>query len=464
MKYMIEITTRCNLRCPHCEHTYWKEKARDMPFEEFKKILDAFVDCTILDISGIGEAMCHPEFNRILEYACQKVPVVEFTTNLQVTPDREFVDIVQRYRPRINLSWEGCGKECYEKSRVGGTYEKLLGNIDLLPRDMITINYLVTKITYGDVFKFAEMARNIGFKSVRFSLMAPFKENSHLMLNADEMGVVLGELKKISGIEFSLGGFPVREINGCPFITVDGYIIKPPFGAYVTQSNDREKMIETYGDFNIIHRIAAIRELQRYTGLGGNVINGRMAKANGALTDHWNALNPKSGYERDQFYRTDENWIFDLMGWGRPMWLEKIRSRLPPKARILDFGCGVGDFVAGLAQDYQVEYIDVPGAITTQFLKWRLKDRKLEAKEIGDMGKGYDAILCFDVFEHLPNPIRLLKTFSRRLKPKGLLFITTGFHDYRPMHIYHDEGAFRKALRERFECVDPNRCEVWRLK
>ena len=38
----IETTTRCNLKCIMCEHTYWKEQNRDMTFEQFKYIVDQF--------------------------------------------------------------------------------------------------------------------------------------------------------------------------------------------------------------------------------------------------------------------------------------------------------------------------------------------------------------------------------------------------------------------------------------
>lgn len=465
LKYMIEITTKCNLKCPQCEHTYWNEKSRDMPFDCFKRILNVFTDCNIVDISGIGEPLCHPQFNNILRYACEKVPVVEFTTNLQSTLSKEFIDIIRKYRPKINLSWEGYGKENYEKSRVGGLYEKLIGNLDLIPRELITVNYLVNKITYKYVFKFSEMCKSLGIKSIRYSIMAPFKENSFLMLDNKETEEMANEFKKINGIEFSFGGYPTKGLDGCPFITADGYVIKPPFGAYVTQSIDREKMIETYSDFNIMHRLDTTLELSKFTGLDGNTINKKMMNANNVLIEHWNAINPKSNYEREQFYKNEENWIFDLLAWGRPKWIEKINSYLINEdKKILDFGCGTGDFTIGLSLRHEVEYLDVKGAITTQFLKWRLKERNLKAKEINRIGRDYDAILCFDVFEHLSNPIKLIKEFAKSLKPKGLLFISTGFHDYRPMHIFHDEGKFRKSLRELFECIDNNRCEVWRLK
>ncbi|MFQ6118808.1 MAG: hypothetical protein ACE5KE_02860, partial [Methanosarcinales archaeon] len=49
----IEPTTRCNLRCTICEHTYWNEKGRDMSFKEFKGIVDQFPRLKWIGLTGI---------------------------------------------------------------------------------------------------------------------------------------------------------------------------------------------------------------------------------------------------------------------------------------------------------------------------------------------------------------------------------------------------------------------------
>jgi SAM-dependent methyltransferase len=42
---------------------------------------------------------------------------------------------------------------------------------------------------------------------------------------------------------------------------------------------------------------------------------------------------------------------------------------------------------------------------------------------------GFDAIVLSDVFEHLPNPTELLRTLSRKLRPQGMLLLSTGNAD-----------------------------------
>jgi ubiquinone/menaquinone biosynthesis C-methylase UbiE len=51
----------------------------------------------------------------------------------------------------------------------------------------------------------------------------------------------------------------------------------------------------------------------------------------------------------------------------------------------------------------------------------------------------FDAILCTEVLEHVPEPIRAIKEFARILKPGGTLFLTaplgSGIHQD-PYHFY----------------------------
>jgi SAM-dependent methyltransferase len=57
----------------------------------------------------------------------------------------------------------------------------------------------------------------------------------------------------------------------------------------------------------------------------------------------------------------------------------------------------------------------------------------------------YDVITCFDVLEHVPDPVRTVKELRDALRPGGLLFLYAPFGEdpERPMHIVHDDRVFR---------------------
>ena len=64
----IEVTTRCNLKCIICEHTYWDEPNRDMSFEQFKGIVDQFPKLKWIGLTGIGESFINKDFMKMLRY------------------------------------------------------------------------------------------------------------------------------------------------------------------------------------------------------------------------------------------------------------------------------------------------------------------------------------------------------------------------------------------------------------
>ena len=53
----IEPTVRCNLKCPYCQHTFWRRSAEDMSFESFKTILDMIPGLQRIKLQGIGEPL-----------------------------------------------------------------------------------------------------------------------------------------------------------------------------------------------------------------------------------------------------------------------------------------------------------------------------------------------------------------------------------------------------------------------
>ena len=72
---------------------------------------------------------------------------------------------------------------------------------------------------------------------------------------------------------------------------------------------------------------------------------------------------------------------------------------------------------------------------------------------IPEKDASFDAIICIEVLEHLPEPIRAIKELSRLLKPNGILIITAPFASlthYAPFHFYSgfNKYFFNKFLKD----------------
>ncbi len=75
----VEITQRCNLRCPYCDQP---KSDRDMPVAQFDKLLGELVEEGVEAVAlGGGEPTLHPELPALLEAARQRGLRAGLTTN-----------------------------------------------------------------------------------------------------------------------------------------------------------------------------------------------------------------------------------------------------------------------------------------------------------------------------------------------------------------------------------------------
>ena len=133
---------------------------------------------------------------------------------------------------------------------------------------------------------------------------------------------------------------------------------------------------------------------------------------------------------------------------------------------VLDAGCGVGygsAFLSGAARS--VVGVDV-SADAIEYARARYGDRNVEFA-VGDLQQleredaEFDAIVAFEVIEHLPHPERFVAEARRVLKPDGVLVVSTprsdGTHD-RPENPFHEReftpDEFERLLRASFGQVD----------
>ncbi len=116
----------------------------------------------------------------------------------------------------------------------------------------------------------------------------------------------------------------------------------------------------------------------------------------------------------------------------RHRWVRAQLAALPAGAVLLDAGCGTQPYRADCAHlTYQAQDF---GHYTGQGTDSALHDGnvwhygKLDyTGDIWDVDApdgSFDAILCTEVFEHIPYPIETLAEFSRLLKPGGVVLLT----------------------------------------
>lgn len=125
----------------------------------------------------------------------------------------------------------------------------------------------------------------------------------------------------------------------------------------------------------------------------------------------------------------------DAVGRGnlrtREAWLREALGSIPSGSRILDAGAGELKYKSFcqhldyVSQDFG-QYDGVGNSVGFQTGTWdnsRL-DIVSDILNIPVPAHSFDAIMCIEVFEHIPQPIDAIGEFSRILRPGGTLVLT----------------------------------------
>lgn len=146
---------------------------------------------------------------------------------------------------------------------------------------------------------------------------------------------------------------------------------------------------------------------------------------------------------------------------NRNQWLKSALSNIPYGSRILDAGAGeltnksLCSHLQYVSQDL-CEYDGEGNFEGLQTGKWdtNLIDLVCDITAIPEPNESFDAILCSEVFEHLPDPLKALDEFSRLLKPGGILILTAPFASLVHFAPYHYSSGFSRYW---YEYHLPNR-------
>lgn len=137
---------------------------------------------------------------------------------------------------------------------------------------------------------------------------------------------------------------------------------------------------------------------------------------------------------------------------NRNVWLKKTLSGLPQGIRILDAGAGelrnkpLCAHMSYVSQDfcqYDGGGSTAAGLQTGQWDTSRI-DLIGDITAIPEPDAAFDAILCSEVLEHIPDPTKALDEFARLLKPSGKLILTAPFASLVHFAPYHYCSGFSR--------------------
>ncbi|RLI78196.1 hypothetical protein DRP04_10405 [Archaeoglobales archaeon] len=174
----IELTTKCNLNCPHCSVDA-NPKGRSLPQDMVVSIIDEAERIGVKElVLGGGEPLLYENFFEICEYALSKGLNLSFVTNGTLVPEK--IDFFIKFRKynkslQVGISLDGHTPELHGYFRPKETFESVIEAINLLHKADIKVHVLcvLNKANIKKIPEFLNFLSMLNISDVRFLPFMP---------------------------------------------------------------------------------------------------------------------------------------------------------------------------------------------------------------------------------------------------------------------------------------------------
>jgi MoaA/NifB/PqqE/SkfB family radical SAM enzyme len=184
----VEPSRVCNLRCRMCEYSYMENKGHVMSLENFRKILAEFPALGSLDLTGIGEPFCNPDFLDMVRHAKERGLYVEFVNNGNLLTEARMDALIEMELDLIMFSIDAATKETHEAIRVHSRFDRVLEAIRTLGEKVGAsgrgvperhMNFTMSLENVDEAPDAVPLAKSVGVSLVAFRYMKVFEGSAY---------------------------------------------------------------------------------------------------------------------------------------------------------------------------------------------------------------------------------------------------------------------------------------------
>jgi len=148
--------------------------------------------------------------------------------------------------------------------------------------------------------------------------------------------------------------------------------------------------------------------------------------------------------------------VYGFNTYNRRQWVARYAARLPAGVRVLDAGAGEGQYRQLFAHcDYKAHDF---GCEPRTMGHYTPLDYQSDILDIPVPDASFDVVVCTEVLEHVPEPIKAVRELARILRPGGLMLLTSPLGCLLHQEPFHFYGGYTPYWYRRF--VDEAGCDV----
>jgi len=202
-KLLFELTNSCNLNCIMC---YQQKNIIYNISKNVFHFLDYLLPYLELIMWQGGEILYIKYFKSLLLKACSNKRINNIiTTNFQIVDD-DMMKIIAKNNVHLIISIDGATKQMYEKIRIGGSFDKLIYNIDkftlykkeFFSTKTLQLNFVILKQNYKEIIDIIYFAKEHCFDVVTF--LNCYTDKTFVKMNNFEVQEALSLLNKAKQI------------------------------------------------------------------------------------------------------------------------------------------------------------------------------------------------------------------------------------------------------------------------
>lgn len=160
-----------------------------------------------------------------------------------------------------------------------------------------------------------------------------------------------------------------------------------------------------------------------------------------------------------------QNWLNRIYNYnvaGRQTWIAAQAANIHQGQRVLDVGAGTAPYRSLFSHcDYRTHDFGQAPSLEGRYAQL---DYVSDIISIPVPDQSFDVIICTEVLEHVPEPIRAIQEFARILKSGGRLLLTAPLGSWLHMEPFHFYGGYTSYWYRRFlpeagftiECIEKN--------